>query len=145
MPEDRKERMKASHTLELTVRLRDLDGVGHVNNATIVSFLEDARIDYLFTRRGGRSLRDIDFILARTEIDYRMPAHLHERLVVLLRPSRIGTKSFDLDYEIREKTSGRLVAEARTVQVAYDFAANRSVPLSDELRTLLDRDIASTT
>jgi YbgC/YbaW family acyl-CoA thioester hydrolase len=85
---------------ETAVRLRDLDGLGHVNNAAIVTYLEDARTLYLLGRRGKSSIADFDFILARTEIDYRAPAFLHERLEILVKPKRIGSKSFELEYRV---------------------------------------------
>jgi acyl-CoA thioester hydrolase len=126
---------------ELTVRLRDLDGLGHVNNAAIVTYLEDARTLYLLGRRGKSALADFDFILARTEIDYRAPAFLHERLEVLVKPKRVGSKSFELEYRVNSLDKGRLVAEALTVLVAYDFARGASCPIPADLRTLLEWDL----
>jgi acyl-CoA thioester hydrolase len=126
------------------VHLRDIDGVGHVNNAILVSYLEDARNTYLLAIRGKHSLADIDFVLAHTEIDYRSPALFGERLVVMLRPSRLGTKSYDIEYVIREASTGRLVAEAMTVQVSHDYARRESVPIAPDLRALLERDLERT-
>lgn len=126
---------------ELVVRLRDLDGLGHANNAAIVTWLEDARTVYLLGRRGKRAIGDFDFILARTEIDYRSPALLHEPLEVLVRPTRIGGKSFDLAYLVREKGTGRLVAEALTVLVGYDFARGATCAIPEDLKTLLTWDL----
>ncbi|MBL8692550.1 MAG: acyl-CoA thioesterase [Planctomycetes bacterium] len=130
-----------AHRHELVVTLRDLDALGHANNAAIVTYLEDARTEYLLGRRGIRDVRQFDFILARTEIDYRTPAMLHERIEVLIRPIRIGTKSFDLEYLVREVAAGRLIAEAKTVLVSFDFAKNVSVAIPEELRTLLNWDL----
>ncbi|MFO0981961.1 MAG: thioesterase family protein [Planctomycetota bacterium] len=130
-----------AYRLEIAVRLRDLDGVGHVNNAVTIAYLEDARNSYLMAERGLTRLEEVDFILARTEIDYRSPAHLGERLEVLLRPTRIGSKSFDLEYEIRELTGARVIAQARTVVVSYDFAARRTIAIPPALRALLERDL----
>lgn len=126
---------------ELVATMRDLDGLGHVNNASIVTYLEDARTAYLLGRRGKTKIEEFDFILARTEIDYRSPAYLHEVIEVLIRPTRIGSKSFDLQYLIREKSSGRAVAEAQTVLVAFDFKKNVSVTLHEDLKTLLTWDM----
>jgi acyl-CoA thioester hydrolase len=138
---------------ETAVRLRDLDGLGHVNNAAIVTYLEDARTLYLLGRRGKSSIADFDFILARTEIDYRAPAFLHERLEILVKPKRIGSKSFELEYRVNSLDTvnslnsvnslnkGRLVAEALTVLVAYDFARGASCPVPADLRTLLEWDL----
>jgi acyl-CoA thioester hydrolase len=109
------------------VRFRDCDAMGHVNNAVFSTYLEEARIDVL----GG--LRP--FILARVEIDFRSQLRAGEEIEIATRCSRVGTKSFDLEHEIR--TDGRVVAEARSVLVAYDYETESSVPLSDELRARL--------
>jgi acyl-CoA thioesterase FadM len=52
-------------------------------------------------------------------------------------PGRIGASSFVLRYEIREKTSQRLVAEGESVQVAFDYAKNEKKPVPDAIRRAL--------
>ena len=47
-------------------------------------------------------------ILARTEIDFRSPVQIGEIVEIGVRPARIGTKSFELEYELR--ADGRVVA-----------------------------------
>lgn len=136
--------LKPAHRFPIAVRLRELDGVGHVNNAVLVSYLEDARNAYLMEGRGRRRLEEVDFILARTEIDYRSPAHLGDALEVLLRPMRIGTKSFELEYVVRETASDRLIVEARTVVVSYDFRRHAAQAIPADLRAMLERDLERT-
>jgi acyl-CoA thioester hydrolase len=109
------------------VRFRDCDAMGHVNNAVFSTYLEEARIDVL----GG--LRP--FILARVEIDFRSQLRAGEEIEIGTRCSRVGTKSFDLEHQIR--ADGRVVADARSVLVAYDYETESSVPLSAELRERL--------
>ncbi|MFN2627963.1 MAG: acyl-CoA thioesterase [Gaiellaceae bacterium] len=111
------------------VRFRDCDSMGHVNNAVFSTYLEEARIRVL----GGLE----PFILARVEIDFRSQLWAHEEVEVGTRCSRIGTKSFDLEHELR--AGERVVAEAKSVLVAYDYVRGESVPLSDELRRKLGR------
>ena len=109
------------------VRFRDCDAMGHVNNAVFSTYLEEARIGVL----GGLA----PFILARVEIDFRSQLRAGEQIEVGTRCSRIGTKSFDLEHEIR--SDGRVVADARSVLVGYDYETEQSVPLSEELRRRL--------
>ena len=111
------------------VRFNDLDGLAHVNNALFATYLENARIAFL----GLRSFESM--ILARLELDFRAPIEFGDEVEVGVRTSRIGTKSFELEYELR--VGERLVAEARTVLVGYDYDAGRSVELSPELRAKL--------
>jgi acyl-CoA thioester hydrolase len=101
------------------VRFRDCDPMGHVNNAVYSTYLEQARIGVL----GGLAA----FILARVEIDFRAELRAGEEIEVRTRCGRVGTKSFDLEHELR--AGGRLVAEARSVLVAFDYELGRSVEL----------------
>jgi acyl-CoA thioester hydrolase len=109
------------------VRFRDCDAMGHVNNAVYSTYLEEARIGVL----GGLS----GFILARVEIDFRAELRMGEEIEVHTHCSRIGTKSFDLEHMI--SAGERVVAEARSVLVAYDYELGTSLPISDELRAKL--------
>jgi acyl-CoA thioester hydrolase len=110
-----------------SVRFRDCDAMGHVNNAVFSTYLEQARIGVL----GGLDA----FILARVEIDFRSELEAGGEVEVLTRCPRIGTKSFDLEHTIRK--DGRLVAEAKSVLVGYDYAKRESVPITEDLKRRL--------
>jgi acyl-CoA thioester hydrolase len=117
------------------VRFRDLDPMGHVNNAAFATYVEQARIEYL------RHLGVLDgplymgMILARLEIDFLEPGQPEGEIEIGVRPSRSGTKSFVLEYELRQ--SDRAVARAATVLVAYDYEQAQSVPLPKNWRDRL--------
>jgi acyl-CoA thioester hydrolase len=101
--------------------------MGHVNNAVFSTYLEESRIGVL----GGLN----SFILARVEIDFRSELRMGEEVEVQTRCSRIGTKSFDLEHVIA--AGNRVVAEAKSVLVSYDYALGESVPVPSELRERL--------
>ncbi len=126
------------HAVE--VSLRDLDALGHVNHAVYPSYLEVARTHYYFGLRGHRTIDQLDFILGSLSCRYKSPAFLHETLIVSLGPSQIGRKSWDLRYEVREERSGRLIVEATTTQVQFDYREGKSVEIPPDLRALLERD-----
>ena len=109
------------------VRFRDCDAMGHVNNAVYSTYLEEARIGVL----GGLS----SFILARMEIDFRAELRAGEEVEIGTRCPRVGTKSFELEHELR--AGGRVVATARSVLVSYDYERGESVPVPDDLRARL--------
>jgi len=128
-------------SLEIPVRFRDLDGIGHVNNAVFSTFLESARIRYwerLFPEVRAGDLSQVTMILARAEIDFRGQIAYGETVRIVTRCSRIGTKSFDLVYRIESADGERLYAEARTVQAAFDYGAQRTVPVSPDLRRRIE-------
>ena len=127
-----------SHPIE--VRFRDCDPLGHVNNAAYLTYLEQARLFYWrslwgFGLEGNERERRSrpGVIMARAEIDYRLPAHYGQTLEVRIDLAAIGKTSFTYDYEIVDEEE-RVIASARTVQVMYDYEAARPVPIPDEIR-----------
>ena len=75
-------------------------------------------------------------ILARAEIDYRVPAKYGDVLEIRIGLERVGRTSFTYIYEVVDQT-GQLVANARSVQVMYDYAVGKPAPLSEALRAKL--------
>jgi acyl-CoA thioester hydrolase len=124
---------------DLAPRFRDTDAMGHINNAVYVTYLEVARQEYWHAFSGDEDYRRVPFILAGVQIDFRSEALVSETLEIGIRCDWIGNKSFAFGYEIREKRSGRRVVEATSVQVCYDYAAKRSVPVADDLRRTLEK------
>jgi acyl-CoA thioester hydrolase len=117
------------------VRFRDLDPMGHVNNAVFLTYLEQARIAFFEQQGLSVALADMNLVIARVEIDFRAPVRLGQEVEVAVRATRFGTKSFDFDYELT--VEGEIVAEARSVQVAYDYGRREPVSLPDEWREKL--------
>ena len=122
------------------VRFRDLDPMGHVNNAVFLTYLEQARIAFFEELGVAIGLEDMNMIVARIEIDFRAPVRLGQEVEVGVRATRFGTKSFDLDYELT--VDGEIVAEARSVQVAYDYGRREPVAIPDEWRQKLSGVLA---
>ncbi len=125
-------------THEIVPRFRDTDAMGHVNNAVYVTYLEVARQAYWAALEREPDYARVPFILARVVCDFRSEALLNDALLLGIRCAWIGDKSFAFEYEIREKRAGRLVVEASSVQVCYDYAAKRSVPVPPALRQRLE-------
>ena len=116
------------HAQEVT--FRDLDVFGHVNNAVYLTYIENARLGYLREALGVESLEDLLVILAKVRIDFRSRASLGELLEIGARVSRIGTKSFDVDHEVRGPDA-RLVAVASTTLVTFDYRGDTTMPVPD--------------
>ena len=117
------------------VRFRDLDAMGHVNNAVFLTYIESARVAFLQQLGAATTLEDMSIIVARIEIDFRAPVGFGEEVEIAVRASRFGGKSFDLDYELR--VGGKVVAEAKSVLVSYDYGRGEAVELPDEWREKL--------
>jgi acyl-CoA thioester hydrolase len=123
--------------LRREVEFRDIDSAGHVNNAVYLTYMETARIRYLIAVLGPEFAYEISLILARIAVDFRAPAFFPETLELGARVTRVGTTSFDLEHEIRGG-DGRLVLQASSVLVAYDYEANAPMTVPDDWRARLD-------
>lgn len=126
---------------DIQMRFRDIDGMGHVNNAVYLSYAELARTRFYMQVAGKRTLDEIDFILAHIDIDYESQSVWGDQIQVAVWPSKIGTSSFTLRYEITEKRSGRVLARARSVLVTYDYDKKKSKPIPPDFRKVLERDL----
>lgn len=115
----------------IQVRYSDLDVQWHVNNARFLSFLEQARFEYLIQLGlfDGQSFHEIGMILADMHIAYLNPIDPGQKIEVALRVSRLGNKSIHFAYEIRDAESGQVKARAESVNVAYNYHTRTSQPV----------------
>ncbi|MDZ4768555.1 MAG: thioesterase family protein [Chloroflexota bacterium] len=133
------------HAAPIQIRWGDLDALGHVNNANYLTYLEQARISY-FTSLAlwDGSAGTVGPIMARCEIDYRMPLRADDTVIVYTRCVRLGTRSFDTEQVIARatvrpagKTEIEVAAQSKIVLVVYDYTALRSTPMPEMWREQL--------
>lgn len=115
------------YEIPIEVRFRDLDAMQHVNNAVYVTYFEHGRAAFFRDHFDVKSISDIDFIVARIEVDYRRPIHLSDTVRLQLRISEVGRTSFAVEYRLL--ASGEVAAEGRSVQVFYDYAKGAKKPV----------------
>lgn len=116
------------YVTEMEVRFRDLDPLGHVNNAVYASYLEQARVGY-YEEVVDVSVDEISFVLANLEIEYKRAIEHGEEVRVGVRTSDVGDKSMTTEFRI--EADGELAAVAETVQVAVNEEGS-STKLPDE-------------
>jgi acyl-CoA thioester hydrolase len=125
--------------LPVEVRFRDIDAMGHVNNAVYFSYMEQARISYM--RALGlmpERLGETSFIIAEATCRFKAPVSFGIPLVVRVRVAEMRGSSFFMDYSIEEQGTGRVMAIGRTASVVYDYAASKSVPIPPEWRAKIE-------
>jgi acyl-CoA thioester hydrolase len=121
------------HRTPLQVRFRDTDAFGHVNNAVFFSYIELARIRYFLDVLDPSEPFDrLPLILARVELDFRSPIMFGEAVEVETRVDRMGRSSIAMSH--RMTAGGRLVGEAQSVLVTYDYEIARPMPVPDDWR-----------
>ena len=123
--------------MQRDVEFRDVDVAEHVNNAVYLTYLETARVRYLIDVLGPDFAYELSLILAHISVDFRSPARFPEALEIGACVTRVGNKSFDMQHKIRS-SDGRLVLEASSVLVAYDYEANAPMAVPEDWRARLD-------
>jgi acyl-CoA thioester hydrolase len=124
------------YELRLPVTFRDIDVLGHINNAVYVTWFEAARTSYLMELCSLKRLEDLPVILAETTCRYIAQGEWGETVVIGCGVSRWGSKSFDLAYRVAT-TTGRVLAAGRSVQVYYDYETRQTVAIPQQFRTLV--------
>jgi len=127
------------YQIPIEVRFADLDVLGHLNNAKYLTYIEQARIVYVRDVCGwdGANWKHLGMILARTEIDYKLPIAFDDAVKAYVRVSRMGGKSFDMEYLVtrqRGETEEEIAATVKTIMVAYDYQQDSSIPIPDSWR-----------
>ena len=134
------------HNCPIHVRWDDLDAFNHVNNAAYLTFVQEARSDFVWfsRKRIGENPILSDMVIARAEVDFIEPIYEGGIDVdVAISVERIGTSSFDLLYVISRE--GIVFAKAKTVQVAVSLETKKSRPLNVEEREFLSLYLAGPT
>ena len=123
------------HSIE--VRYGDLDPQGHLNNAKYLTFLEQARVNYvihlgLFNK--GDSFADVGFILADAHITFKKAVEYLDPVKVGVRISKIGNKSMASEYEMIHAETREVYATGAIAIVTYDYRTQKTILVPDKWR-----------
>ena len=121
--------------IPLEARYPDYDTKGHVNNAIYLTYFEIARARAWL--EAMRQSADFPFVIAEATVRYRSEAMIGDPMEIEITTLEVKTKSWVWGYRVLDPRDERLIADGRTVQVMFDFAARRSIPVPDGLRALL--------
>lgn len=131
--------MVQRYVSKVRVRYSDLDAQGHVNNARVLTLLEEARVDWLWVDapKHGADLLSKAIVVSSLEIKYKRPILMGPPAIVSLGVAKIGTASFTVDYVVTSKDD--IVATASTVLVPIDLQQGRPRRLGDAEHSYLAR------
>jgi acyl-CoA thioester hydrolase len=127
--------------VEVPLRHRDMDALGHVNQAVYHELLEEVRAAFF-----ARTLPDLPFtgyVLAHVELDFRREVRIeHRRLVGECSVAELGRSRIELANRLL-LPDGTVAVEGRAVLVAWDEQTRRARHLTDEERAALSAQAAS--
>ena len=123
--------MTETFTITIPVRYRDLDTLGHVNNAVYATYLETARVEYFSTMYDDRSIMN-QIVVASLSIDFRRPITDIGEITVDVETVEIGRTSLELSYVV--STADETAATAETTIVILDEDTGKPTPVSEAIR-----------
>ncbi len=119
---------------DMKTRWKDMDALGHINNATFLTYLESGRIELV----KKWDFKKPPFIQASTKIDYLRQLSHPASLQSGQKLSRVGHKSFDLLTGIFEEGEEKPVAQAVTTLVGFDYESQKTVSVPEVIRQTLE-------
>lgn len=117
-------------TTTVRVRWGDCDAFGHVNNASYLSYFEEARIDYW-----KAVVPDVPFTgmaIVHASVDFRGQAFPGDVLTIGAAITELKKTSFWTAYEVRRGDT--VVATGKSAQVLFDYAAQKPTAIPDVFR-----------
>ncbi|NYT79904.1 tol-pal system-associated acyl-CoA thioesterase [Alcaligenaceae bacterium] len=127
--------------LDIRVYYEDTDAGGVVFYANYLKFFERGRTEWL--RRLGVNQTELAetakriFVVKNVEIQYRKPARLDDLLTIRSDITRLGRAS--IHFRQAAVRAGELLCESDIQICCVDTTSFRPAPLTDELRTLLEK------
>jgi acyl-CoA thioester hydrolase len=119
---------------DMKTRWKDMDALGHINNATFLTYLESGRIELV----KKWDFKKPPFIQASTKIDYLRQLSHPASLQIGQKISRVGHKSFDILTGIFEEDEEKPVAQAVTTLVGFDYESQKTVSVPEVIRQALE-------
>ena len=119
----------------VAIRWRDLDAFNHVNNATFLSYLEEARLIWLAQIEGAWFTETYLPVLAATNVNYRRQLSWPGTAMVELYCERLGTSSLTISHRIVAADDADLLySDGQVTMVWVEPASGRSIPLPEAIR-----------
>ena len=116
-------------------RWRDMDAIGHINNATYLTYFETARVDFLKQLGFDLLKRDVDnsVILASMKVDYIKQSVHPSTYNIGCRITRLGSKSFDLFSAIFVEQELNPIVFGVFTLVAFNYKTQKTIPLNENI------------
>ena len=127
-------------SIELRIDFSELDLLGHVNNVNYFKYIQASRIKYCETVgiNPGFSTDQIVPVLASTSCQFKKQLLYPGNIIVKTGINFIKTTSFGIHHQIFNHQN-ELCAEAEDIIVMLDFKSNIKVPVSAEMRAMVEQ------
>jgi len=119
----------------IALRWRDLDALNHVNNASFLTYIEEARLNWFAQLDGPWSSADFMPVLAAVQLNYRAQLSWPANVIVELYCERLGKSSLTIAHRIVDAADRtRLYCDGSNVLVWVDPASGKPIALPQVIR-----------
>ncbi len=126
-------------SVEVAIRWSDMDAFGHVNNARFLTFVEEARLQWMQGLPQPWETAAVAPLLAAVTMNFRRPIPWPEAIRIELSATRVGNSSVTMTHRIVASTGREvLYADGDSVLVWIDRQSGRPTPLPRFVRDAAD-------
>lgn len=133
-----RKRAHYGHWTTVSIRYCDQDPIGHINNAAMAAFLEQARVNLVYPLLKSKGGPHLELVIARLVIDYLNELHFPGNVEVGTRIARLGSKSFTLHHAMFMGGEDVCAATSECIMVFFDVTKRESTLPPPEVRAALD-------
>jgi len=124
---------KFKHQFSVQLRFSDFDMLSHLNNAVYLTYIETARIQYFYDVLQW-DFKQTSCVVVKAQLEYLLPILPHYKPIIHSRISRIGNKSFEMEYLLTDDSGTNIYSKCTSVQVCIDPKSEESIQIPDHLR-----------
>lgn len=123
------------YKIEINPRFKDTDALGHINNASFITWIEEARTPIFKIFNPGLSVKDWNLIIARVEMDFLAQCYYGKKVVIDSFIEKIGTSSLTIYHKLFQEEVK--VAQGKSILVHFDYNKNKSIPIPENIKEAL--------
>ncbi|MGB3750346.1 MAG: thioesterase family protein [Arcobacteraceae bacterium] len=123
----------------ITPRFLETDALGHINNNTYGVWFEAARDEFFRIFVPDSDIKKWNLVIAHSSFDFLKEVFWGKQVIVKTAVSKIGTSSVELSHAVYQ--DGKLCTTGKCVLIHYDFAQKVSMPIGDDIRSVLEKHI----
>lgn len=132
---------KSIASINIPVRITDINYGNHLGNDSLVSIIHEARVQWLqINNYSELNIEGVGLIMSDLAVEYISESFYGDNLQINIGAGEVTRVSFELFYTVQvtrnEKTI--LIAKAKTGMVCYDYAAKKVAAVPEKLKLILN-------
>jgi acyl-CoA thioester hydrolase len=124
-------------SIEMPVRIGDINRGNHLGHVAMVALLEEARTRFLRSlgfANDGNLFQGIGYLVTDLAVIYKKQVFYGQVLKIEIAAADFQEKSFDFLYRVSESAGGTEVARAKTGHLLFNSQTQKVVPIMPDFQ-----------